>query len=156
MIHRKRRSDIMSKEYLLSKLEEACVLKGRSIKARELRKLIGFPGKTRYEVIFGGIQKALCLIGRVPVFPNPDRIRGTKTPLKMRFKILERDNFTCQYCGATPKSGAILMIDHIIPSSKGGETIPENLVTACFFCNIGKRDAILEFLSKNKKATNGS
>lgn len=59
---------------------------------------------------------------------------------KMRFSILRRDNFTCQYCGrSAPK--VELQVDHIIPRSKGGLSEPDNLVAVCFECNIGKSDS---------------
>lgn len=60
--------------------------------------------------------------------------------LRLRFKILSRDSFTCQHCGASPAkvAGVELHIDHIIPWSKGGETALENLQTLCLKCNIGK------------------
>lgn len=58
-------------------------------------------------------------------------------PTRLRFEILKRDNFTCQYCGATAPKVA-LHVDHIISYSRGGKTISENLKTACFECNIGK------------------
>ena len=60
--------------------------------------------------------------------------------LRLRFKVMLRDNFTCQHCGASPakRLGVELHIDHIIPWSKGGETILENLKTLCSTCNLGK------------------
>lgn len=62
---------------------------------------------------------------------------------RMRFKILSRDGFTCQTCGASPikERGVELHVDHIIPWSKGGETIEENLQTKCKQCNLGKGNA---------------
>lgn len=63
---------------------------------------------------------------------------------KLRFKILNRDNFTCQYCGRKAPE-ATLQIDHIYPKSKGGLDIIENYKTACFECNIGKGDCLIEF-----------
>lgn len=68
--------------------------------------------------------------------------------LKLRFKVLMRDNFTCQYCGRTPKDGAKLHIDHIHPKSKGGLWMIDNLTTACFECNEGKKDTILSERAK--------
>lgn len=59
---------------------------------------------------------------------------------KKRFQVLERDKYTCQYCGATIDDGVKLEIDHIIPVSKGGKDGLCNLTTACFDCNRGKRD----------------
>ena len=63
--------------------------------------------------------------------------------LRLRFTILRRDEFTCQYCGRTPTDGAKLHIDHIQPESKGGDLSMDNLVTSCFECNEGKRDIVL-------------
>lgn len=65
------------------------------------------------------------------------------TSLRFRFTVLKRDMFTCQYCGRTPQMGAVLHVDHIHPESKGGTTELENMVTACFECNLGKTDIIL-------------
>lgn len=60
--------------------------------------------------------------------------------LRMRFSVMKRDNFKCCLCGRTPATtpGLELQIDHIIPWSKGGETVIENLQTLCSDCNIGK------------------
>jgi hypothetical protein len=60
----------------------------------------------------------------------------------LRFNIFKRDLFSCQYCGATPPS-VVLEIDHIHPVSKGGTNDSDNLITACFDCNRGKRDKLL-------------
>ena len=60
-----------------------------------------------------------------------------------RFKIFERDNFTCQYCGKRPPD-AILHVDHIHPKSKNGTDDAFNLTTACADCNLGKKDRILK------------
>lgn len=57
---------------------------------------------------------------------------------ELRYKILKRDNFTCQACGITAKDGIKLHIDHIIPISKGGKTTEDNLQVLCEDCNIGK------------------
>lgn len=62
---------------------------------------------------------------------------------RMRFRILERDGFTCQSCGASPikERGVRLHIDHIVPWSKGGETEENNLQAKCKQCNLGKGNA---------------
>ena len=61
---------------------------------------------------------------------------------KKRYEILKRDNFKCQICGRTQADGVKLEVDHIIPISKGGKTIDENLRTLCHDCNIGKSDKL--------------
>ena len=65
--------------------------------------------------------------------------------LRLRFKILKRDKFSCVNCGASPAKdqNIELHVDHIIPWSKGGETVIDNLQTLCLKCNLGKSDLIL-------------
>lgn len=60
----------------------------------------------------------------------------------IRYNVLKRDNFTCKICGASAKDGAKLHVDHIIPVSKGGKTVMNNLQTLCDRCNIGKSDKL--------------
>ncbi|MDC1174296.1 HNH endonuclease [Bacteriovoracaceae bacterium] len=63
--------------------------------------------------------------------------------LKQRFQVMKRDNFSCQYCGASPAKDSLieLHIDHIVPWSKGGETEVCNLQTLCSSCNLGKSNS---------------
>jgi len=72
-------------------------------------------------------------------------IPGQNRYLAIRFFILRRDGFTCRYCGASPIDDPTvrLQIDHIEPKSKGGLNVHENYITACFNCNVGKKDIIL-------------
>ncbi|MDR2474609.1 MAG: HNH endonuclease [Bacteroidales bacterium] len=60
--------------------------------------------------------------------------------LRLRFKVLKRDNFSCVQCGASPAKNpaVVLHIDHIKPWSKDGETEISNLQTLCQNCNLGK------------------
>jgi hypothetical protein len=64
---------------------------------------------------------------------NSQRRTGRDPSLRLRFKVMQRDNFTCKQCGASPaKDPSVeLHIDHIIPWSKGGDTTFENLQTLC-------------------------
>lgn len=71
--------------------------------------------------------------------------RTSRDPsMKLRFEILKRDNFKCCAYGSSPaKDPAVeLHIDHIIPWSRGGETIKENLQTLCSICNLGKGNTV--------------
>lgn len=61
---------------------------------------------------------------------------------RLRFSILARDHFTCRYCGRKAPT-VELHVDHVFPTSAGGEDTPDNLVTACQDCNLGKRADIL-------------
>ncbi len=60
--------------------------------------------------------------------------------LGLRYKILSRDHFKCKRCGDSPATNPTckLHIDHIVPFSRGGKTILDNLQTLCDKCNIGK------------------
>lgn len=56
---------------------------------------------------------------------------------RQRFQIFARDGYRCVYCGATGDAAA-LHVDHKISIAEGGDDEPENLVTACECCNLGK------------------
>jgi hypothetical protein len=60
---------------------------------------------------------------------------------KLRWDVLKRDKFTCQYCGQAAPN-VKLEIDHIIPLSNGGTSEMGNLITSCYACNRGKRDTL--------------
>lgn len=62
--------------------------------------------------------------------------------LRLRFKVFLRDHFKCYACGASPAKdpAVVLHVDHIVPWSKGGETVLDNLQTLCSRCNLGKSD----------------
>lgn len=53
----------------------------------------------------------------------------------LRKSIMERDDYTCQICGKYMPDGVGLHIDHIVPISKGGKSIPSNLQVLCSKCN---------------------
>jgi 5-methylcytosine-specific restriction endonuclease McrA len=48
----------------------------------------------------------------------------------LKAEALERDHYTCVYCGKTA-----VVADHVIPRALGGQTTLENLVAACWHCN---------------------
>ena len=68
------------------------------------------------------------------------RTAGRQPSLRLRWRVLQRDRFTCCGCGRSPATtlGVELHVDHIVPWSKGGETALENLRTLCSRCNLGK------------------
>ena len=49
-----------------------------------------------------------------------------------RRAVLARDGWTCQYCGSSRPG---LTVDHVIPRSRGGESVWENIVASCAPCN---------------------
>lgn len=61
---------------------------------------------------------------------------------ELRQEIINRDNYTCQICGKYMPDGVGLHVDHIIPISKGGKTVPSNLQVLCSKCNGRKSDKV--------------
>lgn len=68
--------------------------------------------------------------------------RGTRSSqgytndwLRLRDLILQRDGWTCHYCGDRATTA-----DHLIPKARGGLSVPENLTACCVPCNSAKRD----------------
>jgi len=59
-------------------------------------------------------------------------------PDEIRQQVLTRDNNQCVKC----KSPEKLEIDHIIPVSKGGKGVIDNLQTLCISCNRSKRNRV--------------
>lgn len=76
---------------------------------------------------------------------EPNHQRGHREPnLRLRFKVMQRDNFKCCICGRSPATdpSVVLVLDHIYPWAKGGDTIYDNLQTLCKDCNLGKSDPV--------------
>ena len=78
--------------------------------------------------------------------PVPSVIRLTyfvKVPFRARAAlnrraVFARDGGRCQYCFAPAEN-----IDHVIPRSRGGQHVWENVVAACRPCNTRKEDRLL-------------
>jgi len=58
-----------------------------------------------------------------------------------RRALFARDGWRCVYCGTT---AGRLTLDHVVPRSRGGDSVWENVVTACAPCNLRKGDRTLE------------
>ena len=48
------------------------------------------------------------------------------------------------YCGATDVR---LTLDHVVPRSRGGDSVWENVVTSCAPCNLRKGNRLLDEIS---------
>jgi 5-methylcytosine-specific restriction endonuclease McrA len=80
------------------------------------------------------------------VFPVPAVIRlihYVQIPYRKKAyskkHIFLRDNYSCQYCGRSELPND-LTLDHILPQSRGGKSVWENLVTCCRRCNSKKKN----------------
>jgi len=70
-----------------------------------------------------------CVIRLVRYVRIPRDVHRRKITRKA---VLARDAYTCQYCGHEATS---LTVDHVIPRSRGGESVWENIVASCATCN---------------------
>ena len=82
------------------------------------------------------------------------RRTAEKRLLSIRWKVLKRDDFTCQYCGRKAPN-VELHVDHKVPRGFSGVTWDfgdgkrigvwdeDNLITSCRDCNLGKQDDVL-------------
>lgn len=109
-----------------------------------------------YEARFGSWNKALgafaAHLDGKPAAPSTRLARQTRprhrnpSPRRinahLRSRILIRDGCQCRMCGTSPlKDPSVsLQVDHIVPWSKGGRTVANNLQTLCARCNVGKAD----------------
>ena len=66
-----------------------------------------------------------------------------------RRALFARDGWRCVYCGTT--SGR-LTLDHVVPRSRGGESVWENVVTSCAPCNMKKGNRLPEEVSMALRA----
>ena len=57
-----------------------------------------------------------------------------------RRALFARDGWRCVYCGSN--SGR-LTLDHVVPRSRGGDSVWENVVTSCAPCNHKKGNRLL-------------
>lgn len=85
----------------------------------------------------------------------PVQGRSPRRPLskRTRFEVFKRDQFKCQYCGASAPD-IILVVDHIKAVADGGTNDLLNLITACDPCNAGKSDVALADTTAVKKQIN--
>jgi 5-methylcytosine-specific restriction endonuclease McrA len=58
-----------------------------------------------------------------------------------RRALFARDGWRCVYCGS---AGGRLTLDHVVPRSRGGDSVWENVVTSCAPCNLRKGNRTLE------------
>lgn len=129
-------TNIKTQKYCSSKCSSEAIKKPKIVKKCIMCKS---EFKTNYST-----QKYCCAKCRSE--SNKERLQGKKTPYTLlRFEILKRDKFKCQYCGRNPREDDIkLVVDHIIPKKKGGKNTANNLITSCQDCNLGKGDILLE------------
>jgi 5-methylcytosine-specific restriction endonuclease McrA len=66
-----------------------------------------------------------------------------------RRALFARDGWRCAYCGSAGR----LTLDHIVPRSRGGDSVWENVVTSCAPCNMRKGNRLLHEVSMTLHTT---
>jgi 5-methylcytosine-specific restriction endonuclease McrA len=82
-------------------------------------------------------ERSMLEVSSIMAVRGRKTVRGSGTvPLEKRF-LLRRDKNICAYCGDRFDDDDLQM-EHIVPSSRGGPTSWNNVVTACGSCNLRK------------------
>ena len=87
-----------------------------------------------YEVHSQHLTMRLPSVVRLIRYINIPSAHSRSIPLTTR-TVIARDQGKCAYCGFSADT-----VDHIVPRSKGGKHVWENVVAACRPCNGRKRD----------------
>jgi hypothetical protein len=158
-----------SDDELFQNLESVWRVLGRQPKRSDLRPPTSMVGATPYCRRFGSWRQALEAFvdfanhatdnpedqpsdeaeaqSSESVLPAAQAPKAPRSPSwRLRFLVMRRDGFKCRLCGVSPatSAGVVLEIDHVLPWTKGGETLFENLQTLCQVCNGGKSDLHLD------------
>jgi 5-methylcytosine-specific restriction endonuclease McrA len=75
---------------------------------------------------------------RVPAIMMLHEYQKKKSSIRFsKSNVFLRDQYRCQYCG-TDVNRKTATLDHVLPTSLGGETTWENCTTSCHVCNSRK------------------
>ena len=115
--------------------EEAAVL--------YVKKLVQWEIGVKYSFMYGGFNRVSgqrSILKLSPVIATRGDMHHRRRAKGFNNRMLfRRDNYRCMYCG-TQHIHPELTRDHVIPRSKGGKDIWENVVAACHRCNHFKAD----------------
>ena len=142
-------------EQLLEAIYQAWERLGHQPDTRDLKNGEMGYGQTTYINRFGSWRNSMIAFkeyvqqrqGDIKVVsPSPVAHKTSRSASKkLRAQVFDRDQATGQICGANErtKPGVKLVLDHIIPYSKGGETTYDNLQVLCRSCNIKKNNKLI-------------
>ena len=129
-----------------TKLKNGLCIKGKIIKLNcFFRKYLVLQSQNNSQIklffddINGDSIIPIDFINETEKVKNIKENKSQRSPIssKLRFEVLRRDKFVCQYCGACGPN-VELEVDHVIPVSRGGTDDIKNLKTSCVTCNRGK------------------
>jgi 5-methylcytosine-specific restriction endonuclease McrA len=107
------------------------IRESKRIKDDELHLYSGIVRSPSIEIV---IPQVIQVLSEKKI-PQRDKIKFS------RKNILQRDEFTCQYCGKK-QAKKDLTLDHVIPKSRGGKSQWYNIVACCQKCNEEKGDRL--------------
>jgi 5-methylcytosine-specific restriction endonuclease McrA len=79
---------------------------------------------------------------------NEEYERTKDIPKAVRESVLRRDRWRCRRCGSEEN----LTLHHVVPRSRGGKHLPDNLVTVCWYkCHrlLEDREIIVKLIKGN-------
>jgi len=93
---------------------------------------------------------------RVPkVVARHEYVHITAAPKFCRRNVILRDRFRCQYCGERFDSHE-LTFDHVVPRSRGGQTVWDNILMACVACNTRKQHTMPNYSGRRATSKTSS
>lgn len=151
---------------LLNEIERIWIMLGKQPTTDDMKRGVSKYNLCTYTRRFGGWRKALeefvkYINGEVKYDEIEDKLlqEGNKAKIstkniklksrrtkrepsnRLKVQVLMRDGNRCRLCGVECNDGLHnIHFDHIIPWSKGGETVLENLQVLCSDCNLAKGD----------------
>lgn len=102
--------------------------------------------------LLSGRRRVVCSKGcgyRLQAIDRRGRHRGSVRERYSPFAVAERDGWICQICGESVDRDLrypdrrCLSMDHVVPLSRGGDDVMENIQAAHLECNWGKGAKII-------------
>lgn len=139
---------------LFRNLETVWISLGRQPRSRDMERPLSEFSQSSYFTKFGSFQRSLELfvefinkdndkqempmddetIESIDIFKHKTKRNPSE---RLKVQVLMRDGNKCKLCGIT-LTGDNIHFDHIVPWSKGGETVIENLQILCATHNLAK------------------
>src|SRR5882762_2092518 len=90
----------------------------------------------------------------MPISLSTLSLVASPVTLQQGLKILERDDYRCQYCGldgrANFENALVMSVDFVVPRARKGRKDPQNLVACCRPCNTIKGTPVYANLEQPK------
>src|SRR5258708_6513998 len=116
---------------------------------------LGYPEDGWAMVKLTPIEQEMFLKPQPAIFSPCTGDCGRRGATSRGLKILERDDYCCQYCGldgrASFENALIMSVDFVVPRAHKGKKDPRNLVACCRPCNAIKGTRVYANLDDAKE-----